>query len=59
MRLYKMKYKAKEEWALEDMKKEQIEASKRIVNPIFGLKSENMKFLRNGKHAWCLVHLFF
>ena len=39
-----MKCKAREEWALEDMKKEQIEASKRIVNPIFGRKSENVKF---------------
>ena len=41
-----MKCKAREEteWALEDMKKEQIEAIKRIVNPIFGQKSENVKF---------------
>ena len=39
-----MKCKAREKWALEDMKKEQIEASKRIVDPNFGGKSENVKF---------------
>ena len=52
MRLYKMKYKAKEEWALEDMKKEQIEASYRR------LKILKCEVLKKWKTNWCLVHLY-